>query len=133
MDKLIPQTDHKPITVMRVKRGWVSSVNPSEYPKASFGDVKPFYAPTDITSLSGPDCGMIKLPINLYWGPDRWYNLLRKSSLREAYQTVLEEGTIKDIQTYINREVLLSIWNDLYLPVRLRMLWENHVKGMPHE
>jgi hypothetical protein len=73
---------------------------------------------------------MIQLPLNIYWGPDAWFNLLRRSTLRIVYQMILEEGSIEDFEQYLNREVLLSIWNDLYLPLRLLQLWEEKVEGL---
>ncbi|MDR1185230.1 MAG: hypothetical protein LBK67_10625, partial [Coriobacteriales bacterium] len=75
-------TSHIPVTIKPVENGWVSFVDPRNYPRAHFGDTKPYYAPNNLNSLNGPDSGMIQLPLNIYWGPDAWFNLLRRSTLR---------------------------------------------------
>jgi hypothetical protein len=123
---------HIPVTVEPVEDGWVSFVDPRHYPRAHFGDTKPYYAPNNLDSLSGPDGGVIKLPPTIYWGPDAWFNLLQRSTLRIVYQMVLEEGDIEDFEQYLNREILLSIWDDLCLPQRLTQLWEEKVEGLRH-
>ena len=117
-------------SIKLVKGGWVSFVDPALYPKAHIGDTKPYYAPENLKTLLGPDSGMIKLPLHLYWGPDRWFNLRHRAALRNVYQMVLEEGSIKDFEQFLNWEVLIAIWDDLYLPIRLASLWEEKVKGL---
>ena len=115
-----------------VEGGWVSYVDPQQYPKAHFGETKPYFAPHDVSTLHGPDSGVVKLPLTIYWGPDRWFNLSRRSPLRHAYHMILEEGTIEEMNLYLNCAVLLSIWNDLTLPPRLSYLWEHKVEGLTH-
>ena len=117
-------------TVKPVKGGWISYVDPQVYPKARFGETKPYFAPGSLLSLNGPDSGVIKLPITIYWGPNRWFSLTRRSSLHQVYQMVLQEGSIEDINKYLDRNILLSIWSELSLPSRLCELWELKVPGM---
>jgi len=116
-------------TIEHVDGGWITFVDPSRYPKARFGETKPYYAPYSLDSLRGPDSGVIKLPQSVYWGPDRRFNLSHRSALREVYQMVLQEGTIEDIIEYLDSSVLLSLWNDLMLPPRVTHLWEQKVLG----
>ena len=116
--------------VKPVTGGWVSYTDPKAYPKAHFGETKPYFAPKNLANLNGPDSGAIKLPHTVYWGPDRWFNLTCRSSLHQAYQMILEEGSIEDIILYLDRNVLLSIWKDLSLPPRLFHLWEHNVEGL---
>jgi hypothetical protein len=120
------------VTIEPTDGGWVSYVDPRRWPKAHFGDTKPYYAPANIADLIGPADGTIKLPLHLYWGPDRWFNLLHRSSLRDVYQMVLEEGSIADIKQYLNHDVLIAIWDDLHLPTRLSNLWESNVRELKH-
>jgi len=132
---MLNQVTHPSIkqpTVKPIDGGWVSYVDPHEYPKAHFGETKPYYAPNDVSTLQGPDAGLIKLPLDIYWGPDRWFNLIRRSTLHEAYRTILQEADIEEINLYINRDVLQSIWSELDLPARLTCLWEDNVKGFKH-
>ena len=130
MDTRRTHPSFEQVTVKPVDGGWVSYVDPQVYPKSRFGETKPYFAPESIFDLRGPDCGSVKLPHAVYWGPDRWFNLTRRSSLRLFYQTVLQEGSIEDINIYLDREILLSIWNELLLPPRVIHLWEYKVKGL---
>ncbi|MCL2883330.1 MAG: hypothetical protein FWF30_02520, partial [Coriobacteriia bacterium] len=127
------KTQHPSIkraTLQAIDGGWVSYVDPHVYPKASFGETKPYFAPESLTDLHGPDSGVIRLPHSIYWGPDRWFNLAHRSSLHLVYQMVLQEGSIEDIDTYLDQTTLLSIWNELSLPPRLSDLWQRKVCGM---
>ncbi|MCL2137711.1 MAG: hypothetical protein FWH40_09415 [Coriobacteriia bacterium] len=117
-------------TIESVDGGWVSFVDPLRYPKSSFGDIKPYYAPICIDTLQGPESGFLKLPIDIYWGPERIFNLSHRSSLHSAYRTILAESDIEGLNQYINGEILKSIWDDLILPERLVDLWESKVEGL---
>ena len=86
----------KRATVEPIDGGWVSYVDPQKYPKSHFGETKPYFAPLSIDSLQGSKMGMIKLPITVYWEPDRWFNLSQRSTLRNAYRMILQEGRIED-------------------------------------
>jgi len=117
-------------TVRHIDGGWISYVDPSLYPKARFSETKPYYAPECLSDLRGPDSGIIKLPHSICWGLNRWFNLSRRSSLHQVYQTVLQEGKIEDIIQYLDHTILLSIWSELILPPRVTHLWEQKVKGL---
>lgn len=41
-----------------------------------------------------------------------------------VYQAVLAEGTSTDMETFLNRDLLVSIWPALVLDERLRSMWE---------
>jgi len=120
----------KQATVKPVDGGWVSYVDPKLFPKARFGETKPFYAPESLAGLHGPDSGIIKLPPTIYWGPDRWFNLSHRTSLHQVYQMVLQEGGVEEIGKYLDPEILASIWDELSLPPRLSSLWEHKVSGI---
>ena len=130
MNDRIPHPSTERATVKPIDGGWISYVDPNLHPKAHFSETKPYYAPKSIFDLYGPDCGSVKLPHAIYWGPDRWFNLSRRSSLYQFYQTVLQEGSVEDINKYLDYKVLLSIWSDLLLPPRVTHLWEHKVKGL---
>ena len=133
MQARTPHPSTKQATIEHIDGGWISYVDPSRYPKARFGETKPYYAPETLDSLRGPDSGIIKLPQSVYWGPDRLFNLSHWSALREVYQMVLQEGSVEDINDYLNRDVLLSIWSDLSLPPRVAHLWDQKVIGASND
>jgi hypothetical protein len=119
--------------IEKVDGGWVSYGAPSGggSGKVRFCDTKPYYAPLSVDYLTGPSEGMIKLPHHIHWGSgDRLFSLTKRGSLYQAYQAILESGSVEDIQTYINKNVLMSIWNYLKIPPRLSRLWTERVAGL---
>ena len=117
-------------TVEAVDGGWVSYAVPAPGSRLHFSDTKPYYAPQDLDELRGPTEGYIRLPHSVHWGSsNRLFCLTKHGSLRQAYQTLLEEGTIDDLKSYLNAEVLRAIWDDLRIPPRMNALWQNKVIG----
>ena len=53
------------------------------------------------------------------------YDLDRPSRLASMYKTVLNEASnVADLRTWLNAEVLIGLWPTLWLPPRLRQMWE---------
>jgi hypothetical protein len=90
-----------------------------------YRDIKPYAAPAVLEELHGPRSGQIDLPINVYWGPTHAFDLGNESDIVEAYQATLREGRVVDQMELLNRDLLVAIWSELLLPVRLRELWES--------
>jgi hypothetical protein len=65
------------------------------------------------------------LPINVYWGPAHTFDLDNESDVVEAYQAALREGRVEDQAVILNPGLLVSIWPELLLPARVRVLWED--------
>jgi hypothetical protein len=42
-----------------------------------------------------------------------------------TYRAVLNEGTVEDLVRALNREVLMVVWPDLLLPLRVLAMWES--------
>lgn len=74
--------------------------------------------------LRGPRRGELRLPSNVYWGPDHTFDLGDRSDLVEAYQATLREGRSVDQTSILNADLLREVWAELMLPVRVRSLWE---------
>jgi hypothetical protein len=66
------------------------------------------------------------LPLRLYWSPaGRVFDLYDPFMLRSMYQVVLGEAVrAEELTGYLNRDLLLAIWRDLYLPKGVRRAWE---------
>jgi len=123
-------TEDATYIVETVDGGWVCYAVPTPGSRLRFSDTKPYYAPQYLDELQGPTEGYISLPHCVHWGSsDRLFCLTRHGSLRQAYQALLEEGTITDLKTYLNAEVLRAIWDDLRIPPRMNALWQNKVIG----
>jgi hypothetical protein len=46
--------------------------------------------------------------------------------LASMYRTVLTDAaTVDDLRTWLNRNRLIEEWPDMYLPAKVRRLWED--------
>ena len=80
----------------------------------------------DLADLRGPASGAAVLPLRLYWSPaGRVFDLDDPFMLRSMYQVVLGEAIhAEELTGYLNRDTLLAVWPDLYLPKGVRQAWE---------
>ena len=80
----------------------------------------------DLADLRGPGGGTVMLPLRLYWSPaGRVFDLDDPFMLRSMDQVVLSEAVrAEELTSYLNRELLLAVWRDLYLPKGVRQAWE---------
>jgi len=69
----------------------------------------------------------VELPLRLFWSaPDRTFDLDQPSMLRALYETVLREASRPgDLTSYLNGEILVAVWPDLFLPKGVRRAWED--------
>jgi hypothetical protein len=80
----------------------------------------------DLAGLRGPVTGTVELPLWLFWYPDRTFDLDEPGMLPWVYQTVLREATrAEDLTTYLNGDMLVALWRDLFLPKGVRRAWED--------
>jgi prevent-host-death family protein len=79
-----------------------------------------------LADLRGPAHGVVELPLRLFWStPDRTFDLGQPSMLQAMYEAVLREASRPDdLASYLNGEVLVSVWPELFLPKGLRRAWE---------
>lgn len=89
-----------------------------------YRDIKPYDAPDQLEQLQGPRSGPLEVPINVYWGPRHTFDLDNESDVIETYQAALREGRVIDQEKLLNHALLVEIWPELMLPVRVRELWE---------
>ena len=80
----------------------------------------------DLADLHGPAGGSVTLPLRLYWSPaGRVFDLDDPFMLRSMYQVVLGEAIhAQELTDYLNRDTLLAVWPELYLPKGVRRAWE---------
>jgi prevent-host-death family protein len=80
-----------------------------------------------LADLRGPAHGVVELPLRLFWSaPDRTFDLDQPSMLLAMYEAVLREASrIEDLTSYLNGEVLVAVWPELFLPKGLRRAWED--------
>jgi hypothetical protein len=83
--------------------------------------------PGSLAELRGPLEGVARLPARLFWsGPDprsvRW-DLSDRPRRRDLYEIVLVKGTPDDVCALVNGPELVRLWDDMYLPPRVREAW----------
>jgi len=91
-----------------------------------YGDHRPYPdPPAHLADLTGPTDGLIELPITIDWGPKRVYDMGRDAERRIVYERVLREAaTPEEVARYVNGAVLVAMWSQLFLPQRIRRVWE---------
>jgi hypothetical protein len=91
-----------------------------------YGDHRPYPDPPALLAdLIGPTEGLIDLPITIDWGPKRVYDMGRGTERRIVYERVLREASTTDeVARYVNGVVLAAVWAQLFLPQRIRRVWE---------
>jgi hypothetical protein len=102
-------------------------VAPPEPPAAArgYGDRKPYVVADDLGDLRGPTHGMVTLPHHLDWSGRASYDLDRPTRRASMYKVVLNEaGSVEDLRNWLDRHALMDVWPTLWLPPRLRELWE---------
>jgi len=81
-----------------------------------------------LTALTGPTEGVLALPHHLDWSGNAEYDLGRPARLASMYKVVLiEAGTVDDLNTWLNADLLRRLWPTLWLPPQLRRSWERAV------
>jgi hypothetical protein len=94
--------------------------------KIAYGDRKPYIVADDLSDLRGPTEGTVTLPHHLDWSGHAVYDLDRPARLASMYKAVLNEAsTMQDLRDWLDERVLIELWPTLWLPARLRGLWEN--------
>jgi len=80
-----------------------------------------------LADLAGPVHGVVELPLRLFWSAtDRTFDLDQPSMLRALYEAVLREASRPhDLTRYLNGEILVAVWPDLFLPKGVRRAWED--------
>ena len=80
---------------------------------------------TSLADLKGPTVGTVELPIWLFWYPDRTFDLGEPGMLPWMYQVVLREASSTEDLAYLNGDMLIALWPELYLPKGVRQAWED--------
>ncbi|AYY14619.1 hypothetical protein EF847_19900 [Actinobacteria bacterium YIM 96077] len=89
---------------------------------------RPYVAAESLDELRGPTRGTLTLPRRLDWGPRRPFDLNNDRHLVIMYETVLNEARqIEDVRQYINKQILVRLWDRLTLPPDVRRLWEERI------
>ncbi len=93
----------------------------------------------DLDELRGPLSGRYRLPHHLDASARHVYDFADEQWRELAYRTVLmEAGSHADVTDWLDKDVLLALWPQLYLPPFVRLAWERrhpqltHAAARPH-
>ncbi|MER6572864.1 hypothetical protein ABT288_43610 [Streptomyces sp. NPDC001093] len=83
--------------------------------------------PARLEDLTGPAQGTIDLPLHVVWSGRRSYDLTSLKSRISLYRTVLAEGQRRDLEVFLNRDLLISQWPILRTLISrfIRDAWED--------
>ncbi|MEJ1116830.1 transcriptional regulator [Paenarthrobacter sp. CCNWLY172] len=98
--------------------------NHTNEPRVLIQDVIPYEVAESLEAMQGPGEGVLTLPQHVYWGPQADCDLGQREGVYKAYQAILREGTRAEQVQLLNADLLLKVWSELMLPVRVRDLWE---------
>lgn len=87
---------------------------------------RPYVVPTRLDDLDGPVHGELELPEHLGWTGRRRYNLDDPADIAVLYERVIVEATSQNDLRLLSTTTLRTLWPRLFLPVRVRDLWEAH-------
>lgn len=79
----------------------------------------------DLDALRGPLQGRFRLPRHLDASARALYDYASPSGRELVYRLVLlEAGSPTDHEQWLDRDLLLELWSELYLPRGLRAAWQ---------
>jgi hypothetical protein len=90
-----------------------------------YSQIRPYAVARSLSELNGPTEGTVHLPIMLGWSGQRDFDVTDEHHLRSLYAIVLQEGGPDDFPQYLELATLRRLWPELFLPVRVRQLWED--------
>jgi hypothetical protein len=90
-----------------------------------YADSRTYVVPENLADLAGPATGVVELPIRIDWSEQRVYDLRDPQQTGLLYERVIREASSPlDLAAFLNAEVLVRLWGALYLPARVRAVWE---------
>ena len=85
----------------------------------------PVAIPDDMEDRSVPKAsGVVRLPLHVAWSEPFEYDLGNRCELLLAYAQVMTEGLEDDVRRFIDIDVLVEVWDELYLSPHVREPWE---------
>jgi hypothetical protein len=86
---------------------------------------RPVLVPGTLGELTGPTRGLVELPLRLWWGPQRAFDLAEPTMLAWMYENVLRESIrVEELRAYLHGPTLIRVWPQLNLPRAVRAAWE---------
>ena len=116
-------TAHDPIMRIPPTYDRKHPVPPSCRP--SFWSLRSIWVANRLSDLRGPAAGVTEPVLHIQWSTPRPVNLDDPQQVGEWYSAILRESVSdQDLETLLNRELLIGMWPELLLPSRVREVWE---------
>ena len=95
-------------------------------PRILYEDGRPYTVPDTLEELTGPTSGVVELPLRLDWSEQGRYNLSDPLQRNLMYEVVIRESMrVEDLRAYLDGRTLRQVWRQLWLPRKVRRLWES--------
>ena len=92
--------------------------------------LRPVSIPDDMEDRSLPKAsGKVTMPRHIAWSFPFSYDLDNRKQLRNAYERVMTEGLDDDVRYYIDLDILLDVWDELWLSAHVREAWSNWLRN----
>jgi hypothetical protein len=85
--------------------------------------------PSSLEDLKGPPAGTIEVPLHVAWSGRRVYDVGDADQRLVLYALLLAEAQREDLERFVHRESLISMWPRLrrLLGPHARREWERHL------
>ena len=96
-----------------------------------YGDRRPYAVPDRLADLTGPASGHVVLPPELGWTGRTVYDLDDPADAAVLYERVLVDAVrTQEVTRLLNASRLRLMWSRLYLPARVRHIWETRFSDL---
>ena len=100
-------------------------------PRVLYEDGRPYTVPDSLEELTGPTTGVVELPLRLDWSEQGRYDLSDPRQRNLMYERVIRESMrTEDLRAFLHGPTLALVWRRLWLPRKVRSLWESQVPGL---
>lgn len=100
-------------------------------PRVLYEDGRPYTVPESLEELTGPTVGVVELPLRLDWSEQGRYDLSDERERNLMYERVIRESMrVEDLRTYLHGPTLRRVWGQLWLPRKVRGLWESRFRSL---
>lgn len=100
-------------------------------PRILYEDGRPYTVPETLEELTGPTTGVVELPQRLDWSEQGRYDLADPRQLCLMYEVVIREAMhVEDLRAYLDGPTLRRVWHRLYLPRKVRAMWETRLRDL---
>ncbi|MDR2620775.1 MAG: hypothetical protein LBC29_06660 [Propionibacteriaceae bacterium] len=88
-----------------------------------FADRRPWFTPDSLDNLHGPRSGLVWVSAHINTAPEPVYNFDDPAELRAGYSAIVQEAIPGEHEWLLDKELLLKLWPDLFLPRQCRAVW----------